>query len=87
MAGDGNLAGAEERRVSRRLATAAREPSAPASGAKGLKASERSLGLKVMCAWHPQFFGEELVMREGAPGAAVSHGICERCLDRAFPTR
>lgn len=75
MAPDRNLARRAVGGVLDRPAAAAREPRAAPSGAQSLK---------VMCAWHPRFFGEELVMREAAPGAGVSHGICERCMDKVF---
>ena len=37
--------------------------------------------MRVMCAWHPKYFGTELVMREGTSGR-VSHGICDECRAR-----
>lgn len=54
-------------------------PPAPADAASG-----GTQGLKVMCAWHPQYFGTQLVLREGPPGR-VSHGVCEQCRKKAFP--
>jgi hypothetical protein len=39
--------------------------------------------VKLVCAWHKEFFGVDLVMREAAPGfegEGVSHGICKECL-------
>lgn len=33
--------------------------------------------MKAMCAWHPKYFGTELVMREGSEPA--THGICDEC--------
>jgi hypothetical protein len=36
--------------------------------------------MKVMCAWHPKFFGFEFVMSEGTEPA--SHGICPKCLKK-----
>lgn len=35
--------------------------------------------LQVICAWHKQTFGHELVMQQGPPGAMVTHGICPDC--------
>lgn len=44
---------------------------------------ESTLGnLRVVCAWHPKYFGTEKVMREAAPGweaKGVSDSICEEC--------
>jgi hypothetical protein len=36
--------------------------------------------MKVICAWHPGYFGEELVMEDG--NEPTSHGICPACLKR-----
>lgn len=41
--------------------------------------------MKLVCMWHPQNFGVELVMREAAPGHEnddPSHGICKECYAR-----
>ena len=36
----------------------------------------------IVCAWHKQYFGYELVMGEKEPleDKTETHGICERCL-------
>jgi hypothetical protein len=40
--------------------------------------------LTVQCAWHPKYFGESLVMREGSAPTPISHGICPKCLKIAL---
>jgi hypothetical protein len=50
---------------------------------KTYKAGEVLPGVKLVCAWHKEHFGVDLVMREAAPGfegEGVSHGICKECL-------
>lgn len=40
------------------------------------------LPVRVMCAWHAEFFGTERVMREAAPGYEFhpeTHGVCPDC--------
>ena len=43
------------------------------------------LPVRVMCAWHAEFFGTERVMREAAPGYEFhpeTHGVCAECRKR-----
>lgn len=37
--------------------------------------------MKEICAWHPKYFGEELLMREKPPleDKSETHGICPVC--------
>lgn len=38
--------------------------------------------MELRCAWHPRYFGVELVMRAAQPGYEghdASHGICPEC--------
>lgn len=40
--------------------------------------------MQLRCAWHPKFFGLELVMRQAAEGHEQdppSDGICKACLE------
>ena len=49
-----------------------------------------SVGLKLVCAWHEEIFGSELVMRDATQGHdkdGVSHGICEACRRRIAEPR
>jgi hypothetical protein len=45
-----------------------------------IKAGNNRYQIKVMCAWHPKYHGEELVLVEGRDDR-VSHGICPLCAE------
>ncbi len=42
--------------------------------------------MKLVCAWHPKYFGTEKVIREAESGASpgVTHGICEECREKTL---
>lgn len=35
--------------------------------------------MKTLCAWHPEYFGSELVLKDDGKGGPDSHGICPAC--------
>lgn len=52
------------------------------AGERRYEESRREMTVK--CAWHQKFFGCEKILKQGTPGTPVSHGICQKCAERAL---